>query len=297
MTEASTKTIAVIGATGQQGGGVVRALEADGRFRVRALTRDPARYDGPADEVVAADLNRPETLAAAFDGAYGVFAVTNAWDPDGADEIAQGRAAVNAARQAGVQHFIWSTLPDAEAISGGKYDVPHFTNKARIDAIVAAAGFPHHSFVIAPFFYQNLLGALAPQPQQDGSTGWTLPIDPAARVIHTGDITELGRIVAGAFADPGTAGGGQYLPLVGELLSFDDIIAVLARQGHSFTFNQVPADVFATFFPGARELAQMFGYFGEHTRITLANKVAGTPASDFAAWARSHMPAHAETAA
>src|SRR4051812_38829365 len=93
------KTIAVVGATGHQGGGVVRALQADGRFKVRALTRNPARHPGLAEEVVAADLDRPETLAAAFEGAHGVFLVTNAWEV-GSGEIAQATAAVRAAKDA-----------------------------------------------------------------------------------------------------------------------------------------------------------------------------------------------------
>lgn len=299
MTQSSKKLIAVLGATGQQGSGVVRALQESGEFRVRALTRNPGSYAGSADEVAAADLNRPETLQAAFDGAYGVFAVTNFWEQGGADEVTHGKAAVDAARAAGVEHFIWSTLPDVETISGGKYDVPHFTDKAKVDAIVAAAGFRYHSFVIASFFYQNLTGAMAPQPQQDGSTGWTLPIDPAARVIHAGDIGELGRIVAGAFADPKTAGSGQYLPLVGDTLSFNDILATLRAQGHSVSFAQVPREAFADFFPGAAELAQMFGYFEDHTylgrksddRIALANRLAGKPATTFDSWARANIPA------
>jgi uncharacterized protein YbjT (DUF2867 family) len=84
------KLIAVIGATGHQGGGVVRALQASGQFRVRALTRNPDRQRGLADEVAAADLNRPETLGAAFEGAHGVLAVPNFWEKGGASEVAQG---------------------------------------------------------------------------------------------------------------------------------------------------------------------------------------------------------------
>jgi uncharacterized protein YbjT (DUF2867 family) len=154
------KPIAVIGATGQQGGGVVRALQAGGQFKVRALTRNPGKHRELAEEVVKADLDRPETLKAAFAGAYGVFLVTNFWE-EGTDELKQATAAVRAAKDAGVKHFVWSTLPDVEAISGGKFDVPHFTGKAKIDRIVKEAGFAHHTFVIAPVFYQNLVGALA----------------------------------------------------------------------------------------------------------------------------------------
>src|ERR1700740_2559571 len=101
------KLIAVVGATGHQGGAVVRALQASGQFKVRALTRTPAKHPKMPDEVVAADLNRPETLRAALAGAHGVFVVTNAWEA-GTDELTQARAAVDAAKRAGGRHFAWS---------------------------------------------------------------------------------------------------------------------------------------------------------------------------------------------
>jgi len=290
------KLIAVVGATGQQGGAVVRALLASGQTKVRALTRNPAKHPQLADEVVLADLNRPETLKAAFAGAHGVFLVTNFWEAN-TDERKQALAAVRAAKDAGVQHFIWSTLPNVETISRGKLDVPHFTGKAKIDSIVREAGFAHHTFVIAPFFYQNLIGAGAPQKQADGTRGWVLPLDPQRRVIHMGDITELGPIVVGAFAQPELAGHGEHLPLVGDFMSFNEIIATLNRQGHKFSFKQVPHQLFAGFFPGAEEVAAMFGYFEAHTylgsdsrdAIALANKVAGRQPTKFSAWARANF--------
>jgi uncharacterized protein YbjT (DUF2867 family) len=290
------KLIAVIGATGHQGGAVVRALQASGQFKVRALTRNPAKHPQLAEEVVLADLDRPETLKAAFGGAHGVFLVTDAWEP-GSDERKQARAAVHAAKDAGVQHFIWSTLPNVETISRGKLDVPHFTDKAKIERIVSEAGFAHHTFVIAPFFYQNLLGAMAPQKQADGAAGWALPLDPERRVIHMGDITELGPIVVGAFAKPELAGRGEHLPLVGDFLSFNEVIAALNQQGHKFSFKQVPKELFAGWFPGAKQVAEMLAYFEAHTylgadsrdAITLANRVAGRQPTTFAAWARANF--------
>ena len=286
------KLIAVFGATGHQGGAVVRALQASGQFKVRALTRNPAKHAQLADEVVLADLNRPETLKAAFAGAYGIFLVTNFREP-GTDERKQALAAVHAAKDADVQHFIWSTLPNVEVISGGKFHVPHFTDKAKIDRIVREARFAHHTLVIAPFFYQNLIGVMAPQKQPDGAVGWALPLDPKRRVIHMGDITELGPIVVGAFTQPELAGNGEHLPLVGDVLSFNAIIATLNRQGHKFSFKQVPQELFAGWFPGAQEIAEMLAYFEAHTylgsdsreAIALANKVAGRQPTKFAAWA------------
>jgi uncharacterized protein YbjT (DUF2867 family) len=300
MSSNSKQLIAVIGATGQQGGSVVRALKAQGLFKVRALTRHPGKHRGLADEVVEADLDRPETLKAAFEDAHGVFLVTNFWEP-GTDEGKQAAAAVRAAKEAGVKHFIWSTLPDVEAISGGTLNVPHFTGKAKIDRIVKDAGFAHHTFVIAPFFYQNLVGLLAPQKQQDGTLGWALPVDPTVRGIHMGDITEIGSIVAGAFARADQAGSGEYLPLVGDFMSFNEIVDTLNRQGHDFSFKRVPREVFATLFPGAPEIAATFAWFEAHTylgsdsedRIALANKLAGRQPTKFSAWARANLPVHA----
>jgi len=287
----------VIGATGQQGGGVVRALQASSQFKVRALSRNPGKHRELAEEVVEADLNRPETLKAAFEGAHGVFLVTN-YREAGADEIKQATAVVRAAKDAGVEHFIWSTLPDVEQISGGKFHVPHFTGKARIDRIVKEAGFPHHTFVIAPGYYQNFVGFLAPQKLAEGSVGWALPLDPDVRCLHMGDITELGKIVAGAFAHTDEAGNGEYLPLVGDFMSFNEIVDTLNRQGHKFSFKQVPKEVFATFFPGAAELAEMFGYWeaytylgsDSHDRIALANKIAGRQPTKFSTWVRANVP-------
>jgi len=300
MSFTNRKLIAVLGATGQQGGSVMRALLAQGQFRVRALTRHPDKHRKFADEVVEADLDRPESLKAAFEGAYGVFLVTNFWEP-GTDELKQATAAVRAAKEAGVKHFIWSTLPDVELISGGKLHVPHFTGKGKIDRIVKEAGFAHHTFVIAPFFYQNLVGLLAPQKQEDGTLGWAVPVDPNVRGIHMGDITEIGSIVAGAFARPEEAGKGEYLPLVGDFMSFNEIIDTLNRQGHEFSFKRVPRDVFATLFPGAAEIAATFAWFEAHTylgsdskdRIALANRIAGRQPTKFSTWARVNMPVHA----
>jgi uncharacterized protein YbjT (DUF2867 family) len=296
MSFSNKKLIAVIGATGQQGSGVVRALQASSQFKVRALTRSPDKHRELAEEVVEADLNRPETLKAAFEGAHGVFLVTN-WE-GGTDELKQATAAVRAAKDAGVKHFVWSTLPNVEAISGGKFDVPHFTGKAKIDPIVKEAGFPHHTFVIAPFYYQNLVGRLAPQKQADGSLGWAVPLDSDVRCLHMGDVTELGNVVAGAFAHPDGAGNGEYLPLVGDLMSFNEIVETLNRQGHEFSFKQVPTVSFAKLFPGAPEIAEMFSYFQAHTylgsdstdRIALANKIAGRQPTKFSTWAQVNFP-------
>lgn len=124
--------------------------------------------------------------------------------------------------------------------------------------MVAEAGFAHHTFVIAPFYYKNLVSFLPPQKQADGSLGRALPIDPGMRCIHMGDTTEIGNIVAGPLAHPDEAGNGEYLPLAGDFMSFTEIVDTLNRQGHKFSFKQVPKKAFAALFPGAAEVAETF---------------------------------------
>src|SRR5450432_3968557 len=124
------KIIVVIGATGLQGKGVVNALVNEGTFNVKAITRNPEKYSGKAHEVVSGDLNNVQSLKDAFKNAYGVFVVTNFWE--GADEIDQGKNAIEAAKAAGIIHFVWSTLPNVDSISNAEFEVPHFTNKAKV---------------------------------------------------------------------------------------------------------------------------------------------------------------------
>lgn len=274
------KTIVVIGATGAQGKGVVNALVDRPEFKVRAITRNPQGYSGGAQEVMNADLNDIDSLMDAFKGAYGVFVVTNFWA--GADEISQGKNAVQAAKGAGISHFVWSTLPDVEQISNGKFNVPHFTGKAKVDELVKNAGFKYHTFVQPPFYFQNLTGMMSAQPKEDGTTGWVLPIDPTKKVIHMSDINDLGKVVAGVFLDPEKAGNGNYLSLATELNSFNDIVKAFKENGKDYSFTQIPGEIFSSFFEGANEIAEMLAYFENHTymgpnsqtHIDLAKEVA-----------------------
>jgi len=258
---------------------------------VRALTRNPDGARGLADEVVAADLTRPETLGPAFDGAYGVFANTNSFGAPDTDEVAQGTAAVAAAKTAGVQHYIWSTLPNVAEITSGRYNVPHFTNKAKVNAVVENAGFRWFTFVEPPFYYQNLRSPMYPTHLgPDGTPTLSVPMRPDVRGVHMGDITELGNVVAGAFGQPQTVGEGQHLSFAGDLLSWDDIVTILSSQGHNLTYSQTSDDPW-----GIRD---MFAYFEDHTyfgpdadkKIAYATDVSTKPFTDFATWAKTNMP-------
>lgn len=286
-----SNTIAVFGATGAQGGGVVRALQQNGGFTVRALTRNPNTAEGLADEVVAADLTKPETLEPALQGAYGVFANTNSFAGPDVDEVAQGTAAVDAAKAAGVEHFVWSTLPNVAQISSGEFNVAHFTNKATVNAAVDAAGFRYHTFVEPPFYYQNLVSPMyVAEPNADGTPTWKQPMRGDARGVHMGDIDQYGQVVVGAFEHPDIVGSGQYLSFAGDLVSWDDVIAVLREQGHDIAYEQTDEDPFW--------LRDMFAYFEKYTyfgpdadtKIALAKTVSAEPMADFRTWAAVNMP-------
>ena len=298
------QTITVVGGTGAQGGGVVDALLASGQYEVRVPSRNPASKPAKALEsrgvrVVKGDLLEPSSLRAAFEGAHGVFLVTNFWDPTQMPKETEiGNAAVKEARAAGVQHFVWSTLPDAEKLTGGRLKLPHFTGKARVDAAVEAAKFPRHTFVQAPFYFQYFLGMLAPQPLSNGRRGWAVPMDPAARVIHAGDVNDVGRAVAAAFAASDKLRDGSYLAVCGGVYSWNDFVSTLNAQGHGVEVQQVSVDAYDTFFPGAPEVRETFQYFEQCTyfgpereaRIAAAKALVPAGFISFSDWAKRNLP-------
>jgi uncharacterized protein YbjT (DUF2867 family) len=297
------QVIAVLGGTGGQGGGVVEALLASGQFTVRVASRNPASDGAKAlarrgVEVVKADLLDAASLRLPFEGAYGAFVVTNFWDPAQMPrETEVGAAAVKAARSLGVKHLVWSTLPDCESLTGGRLKVVHFTGKARVDAVVEGAGFPRYTFVQAPMYFQNFLTMNTPQPLPGGGRGWAVPMDPAARVMHAGDVSEVGRAVAAAFAAGDKLANGSYLAVCGGVYSWNDFVATLNAQGHKLQVVRVPPEAYDNFFPGARELREMYQYYEQHSyfgpehekRIAAARALVPGGFTGFADWAKLNM--------
>jgi uncharacterized protein YbjT (DUF2867 family) len=250
-------------------------------------------------EVIKADLLDAAGLRLPFEGAYGAFVVTNYWDPAQMQrETEIGAAAVKAARSFGVKHLVWSTLPDCERITDGRLKVVHFTGKARVDAIVEAAGFPRHTFVQAPMYYQNFLTMNGPQPLPNGGRGWAVPMDPAARVMHAGDVTEVGRVVVAAFAAGDKLPSGSYLAVCGGVYSWNDFVATLNAQGHKLEVTRVvPPEAYDNFYPSAHEMREMYQYYEQYTyfgpehqkRIAAAHALVPGGFTGFADWAKVHM--------
>jgi uncharacterized protein YbjT (DUF2867 family) len=270
------KTIAVVGATGAQGGGLVRAILADppGGFSARALTRDAtgdkARALAAAGaEVVAADVDDAESLRRAFEGAYGAFCVTFFWDHFSPEkEQAQAKAMAQAAKQAGVKHVIWSTLEDTRRwiplddprmpTLHGKYKVPHFDAKGEANQFFADAGVPT-TWLNTSFYWDNLIHfGMGPKKGEDGKLSFVLPM--GDKKLPGIAVEDIGRCAYGIFKRPDLVG--KTVGIAGEHLSGAQMAAELSKAlGQPVTHAAVPPDVYRSFgFPGADDLGNMFQF-------------------------------------
>ena len=274
------KTIAVVGATGAQGGGLVRAILGDpsGEYAVRALTRDAHSEKAKAlaalgAEVVTADVDDAPSLGRAFQGAHGAFCVTFFWDHFSPEkEQGQARAMAQAAKDAGVKHAIWSTLEDTRLrvpLSDsrmptlmGQYKVPHFDAKGESNRFFTELGVPA-TLLNTSFYWDNLIHfGMGPKKGPDGTLAFTLPMgDKKLPGIAAEDI---GRCAYGIFKR-GAELVGKTVGIAGEHLTGAQMAAELARAlGQPVAYNAVPPEVYRGFgFPGAEDLGNMFQYKAE----------------------------------
>ena len=274
---AEKKIIAVVGATGAQGGGLARAILNDkqGGFGVRALTRDVNSDKAKAlaaqgAELVAGDLDDLESVKRAFAGAHGAYCVTFFWahmSPE--KEIAEARTMAQAARQAGVKHAIWSTLEDTRTfvpLSDNrmptlmeKYKVPHFDAKGESNAFFTQEGVPT-TFLLTSFYWDNFIYfGMGPKPGPDGTLAITLPMgDQKLPGIAAEDI---GKCAYGIFKK-GSEYIGKTVGIAGGHLSGAEMAASFSKAlGQPVGYNAIPPEVYRTFgFPGADDLGNMFQF-------------------------------------
>jgi len=217
---AEKKTIVVLGATGKQGGSVIHALHKEGKFHIRAITRDSSKDSAlkmkeQGIEIIEADALHPDTLVHAFNGAYAVFAVTDYWDPSAMNkEFELGKNIVDAAKKANIQHFIWSSLPNVEKITNGKYKVTPFTDKALVDDYLQKSGL-NFTIVSLAFYYQNFETWLKPKLDKDTNTiVFSLPF-PADHNFTSVDVDIIGEAVVNILKNP-KQWLGKWVPLFGE---------------------------------------------------------------------------------
>ena len=274
---AGKKIIAVVGATGAQGGGLVRAILNDpsGGFAARALTRDVNSDKAKAlaklgAEVVAGDVDDTQSLAKAFEGAYGAFCVTFFWahfSPE--KEIAEADAMARAAKHTGIRHVIWSTLEDTRKwvpLSDGrmptlmgKYKVPHFDGKGESDRAFTDLGLPV-TLLLTSFYWDNFIYfGMGPKKGPDGKLAITLPMgDKKLPGIAAEDI---GKCAYGIFKRDWEFIG-KTVGIAGEHLTGAQMAAALTRAlGQEVRYNDVSPEVYRGLgFPGAEDLGNMFQF-------------------------------------
>ena len=286
---ANSKVIAVVGATGAQGGALARAILADpsGGFSCRAVTRDPDKENAKqlaakGAEVVRADIDDVESVKKAFAGVYGAFCVTNFWEHFSAEkEKAQAKHLADAAKGAGLKHVIWSTLEDTRNLMSAddkrmpmlqsKYRVPHFDAKAEADAYFA--GLPI-TYLITSFYWDNIYAfGLAPKKGDDGVYGWTFPMgDKRLAGLAAEDI---GKVAYGIFK-AGQQYIGKTVGITGENLTLDQISDKLAKGlGIRVKYTAVEPDAYRGFgFPGADEMGNMFQVYRDFEKEVLGARSA-----------------------
>lgn len=245
MPSDSARLVLVTGATGKQGGSVVRHLHQKG-FRIRALTRDPDKPEaralvGPGIEVMRGDLQQPDTLSRALDGVYGVYSVQNSLEgPE--SEMRQGFALIEAAQRSRVSHFVQSSVAGVDQQTG----IPHFESKARIEERLRASGIPFTIFRPV-FFMENLLAL-----HEAAASGYvSLPLSPETKLqmISVGDI---GAFVSLAFEHSGKWQG-VAMDLAGDDVSMTELARGLSRVvGRDVAFRQMSWDEAETHMPHRR---------------------------------------------
>jgi len=269
--------VLVIGATGAQGGGLAHAIldDPDRKFALRVIARNPssekaASLASKGAEVVAADVDDPESLKRAFDGAQAAYCVTFYWNHFSPEkEMAHATSMARAAKAAGTEHVIWSTLEDTRRFVPlddnrmptlmGKYKVPHFDSKGEADGVFRSLGVPT-TFLLTSFYWDNYIYfGMGPKAGPDGVLAITMPMgDKKLPGIAAEDI---GKCAYGVLKRRGEFLG-KTVGICGEQLTGAEMAAAFTKAlGREVRYNDVPPEVYRGFgFPGADDLANMFQF-------------------------------------
>jgi uncharacterized protein YbjT (DUF2867 family) len=310
------KTIAVIGATGAQGGGLARAIlaEPNGAYGLRALTRNPSSQKAQdlataSAEVIAADLTDQQSVRSAFRGAYGAYVVTNFWESMSPQaELQQARVAARAAADARLRHVIWSTLEDTRhhlPISDPRlptlqesYTVPHFDAKAEANAFFAEFGVPT-TYLQTTFYWEAFLLGFGPKRDDDGKLVLTLPMGGSKLAGIASE--DIGKTALGIFKR-GEEFIGRTVSIAGEHLTGAELAQAFSEViGEPVTYRAVSHDDFrALGMPAGDEIGNMFQYYTEAADdftgardLDLVRRL-NPELQDFRTWLRAHKDAFAQ---
>lgn len=268
----SKPIILVTGATGAQGGSVARMLLKQKKYGVRILTRNPhsqrARVLQRAGaELVQGDMDDVNSLVAAMQDCYGVYAVTSFWEHF-AKEYQQGINLVDAAKAAGIQHFVLHTLPDYYKLSNGNYSVPHYDMKAAVEQYSRRQGLPA-TYVQLGFYYENFFSLFPLQKDSGGDFYFGFP--QGRTKLAAVSVSDIGGIVASVFDRPAEYIG-RTICAVGADMTPDEYAEIMTRVLQKKVYYQyIPRNEYSAYnFPGAEELANMF----EVQRLYIPNRQA-----------------------
>ena len=278
----SNELILITGATGQQGGAIAHELLAKGR-KIRAMTRHP---EGPkaaalkrlGAEVVAGDLNDAASIERALQGAWGAFAVQNTWEAGVQGEEEQGIRFAEIARKAGIQHLVYSSVQSADR----KTVIPHFDNKARVEARIRSLGFPSYAILRPVFFMENLTSPWFLPSIQGGALAVGIRPETELQMVAVKDIGQYG---AWAFENH-AALNGRAIDIAGDELTMPETAAVLSRAaGREIRFVQVPIEEVRKFSDDFAKMLEWFDRVGYDVDIAAQSAESGVRPTPFAEWA------------
>jgi uncharacterized protein YbjT (DUF2867 family) len=274
------RTILITGVTGNQGGAVAQALQGAG-FHLRGLTRNPdseraAALASTGIEVVQGDLDDEATLRRALTGAWGVFGVQNAGEAGVEREEAQGKRLATLAREAGVEHYVYTSVGSANKRTG----VPHFDNKGRIEEAVRGLGFPSHVILRPVFFMENLV---APFSLQGSTLAWALGPDTKLQMIAVEDIGWFG---ARAFT-LAAALNRREIDLAGDVRTMPEAAEILTEAlGRPISFTQTPIESVRQYSKDMAVMLEWFESVGYGADIAGLEREFGRKLTKLPDWAR-----------
>jgi uncharacterized protein YbjT (DUF2867 family) len=279
----SERTILITGATGNQGGAVIRALTGKG-FRLRAMTR---KTDGAAAlalaasgvELVKGDLDDAASLKAALAGAWGTLAVQNTWEAGVEKEEEQGKRFATVAREAGVQHFVYQSVGSADRQTG----IPHFDNKARIEDTVRSLNFPSHVIIRPVFFMENLLS-----PWFLNGDKLCAALKPTT-VLQMIAVRDIGQYGARAFTDAARLNR-REIDIAGDAVTMPQAAAIFTKAlGRTIEFAQIPIEDVRKNSADFALMLEWFERIGYDADIPALTREFGIPPTPLAAWAATQQ--------
>ena len=275
-----TKLILVTGATGQQGGAVAWALMSKGQ-KIRVMTRHPEKAAGLAKagaEVVKGDLTNQADVQAALRGTYGVFAMSTPFEAGMDAEVRQGVLLADAAKQAGVAHYVYTSVGSAHRHTG----IPHFESKWEVEQHIAKSGLP--ATILRPVFFMENFTTFA-KPSPEGVL--TLPIRPERKLAMVA-LRDIGQFGAVAFSRPKDFLG-EAIDLAGDELTLPEVVALFTKAtGRSIRFQEFPLDQVEAAM--GHDLATMFRWFndvGYAIDVAGLKQKFGIPLTSFTEWVKT----------